>query len=340
MTVDTHWNMVPLLVPCSASPFVEARHAYTVSQGDTTVTFDSGVKPSADFAGSAYFSGVTSAATGNLGTQLRLGSTDDFTLGNGDFTIEAWISSDSAVAPVDTGVNEMVPHTIVERGSGSGGSAGNWSLQINSYRVQGAPDTFAYKLSFYCVEYAAGSVMLEGADLTTGTFGWVHVAVTRNGDEWTLWRAGMPDNRVTSSVTIVTPSPGADIRIGNSIADTSNLGNAQPTTGRSFNGYIAGVRITKGYCRYGRSFEQAFVDMNAAPGLPFPETEDTGDYTGSTFTGPRGAQGANATGEPQQGPDGEGGAGIPLTLPAPALRYDQQNEDQCRRLIEAASRRA
>src|SRR3990167_10885722 len=274
MSTDWVWNNVPLLVPCSASPFVEARHGYTVSQGDTKVTFESSVKQGAAWAGSAYFSGVTSAATGNLGTQLRVGSTDDFTLGSGDFTIECWATADSLQPPADTGVNEFVPHTLIERGSASGGAAGNWSLQYNAIRTQGAPDVITYSVGFYCVEYAAGALMLEAT--VGGGLGWRHWAVTRNGDEWTLWLNGVPMDRQISTVTIVSPSPGADIRIGNSIADTSNLGNAQ-SFGRSFEGYIADVRITKGYCRYGRSFEQCFVDMDAPPGAPLPDTEDTGD---------------------------------------------------------------
>lgn len=341
MTVDAHWNLVPCLVPCSATPFVEARHGYTVNQGTTTVTFSSSVKPSAEFAGSASFSGVTSAPTGTNGTMLRIPSTDDFTLGAGDFTIECWVTTNGAQPPADSGLDEMIPHVLIERAHGSGGNAGDWSLQLDTYRIKrpSLPDIFQYKFGFYCVEYSASAMMMEGSDVATGAIGWVHIAVTRNGNEWTLWRAGLPDARVIATPTMVSPSPGADIRLGNSVADTSNLGNAQ-SFGRSLDGYITAARITKGYCRYSRSFASCFTAMNAPPGLPLPETEDAGDYSGATYTGATGAQGANATGEPQQGPDGDISGGVAVALPAVLPRYDQQNEQQTRRLIEAASRRA
>lgn len=338
MSGDVHWNMVPLLVPCSASPFVEARHAYTVNQGSTTVTFSSSVKPSASFAGSASFSGVTSAPTGSAGTQLRVGSTDDFTLGSGDFTIECWATANTLAPPADSGLDEMIPHVLVERAHGSGGNAGDWSLQVDTYRIQGTPDQFRYKFGFYCVEYSASAMMLEGSDIAAGFFDWLHIAVTRNGNEWVLWRQGIPDARVLATPTMVSPSPGADIRVGNSVADTSNLGNAQ-SFGRSFDGYITGVRLTKGYCRYGRSFQRCFVDMNAPPGLPFPEAIDSGDYSGPTFAGDTGPAGTNAVGEPLQGPAGSGGGGVAVALPPPTPQYDVHNETQTRRLIEAASRR-
>lgn len=343
MSLDRYWNNVPLLVPGSASPFVEARHGYTVTQGTTTVTFDSGVKPGAAWAGSAYFSGVTSGATGNDGTQLRLASSDDFTLGTGDFTIEAWIASDSAQPPADSGANELIPHTIIAREDTIGGSAGNWSLQLTTYRtkVPPDPDEISVTLAFYCVDHAAGSFLLESGTLPLGgTFDFTHVAVTRNGNEFQLWIAGEPNDRAISTPTIVSAS--AAIRIGNSISEKSNLGITQ-TFGRSFDGYIADVRITKGYARYTRTFTPAFDALQfAPPNGPLPDEDDTGDYTSSgvasTYQGATGAAGVGPDGPPEDGEEG-GGVGISISLPDPTPQYDQRNETETRRIIQDALRR-
>src|SRR3990167_6922853 len=217
-TLDPHWNTVPLLVMCQTDPFVDERHGYTVTEGGSGVTLDTGVKPFASVTGSAYFSGVSSQPTGNAGTQLRVGSTDDFTLGTGDFTIEAWAAYTTAPMPADIGVDEFVPYPIIERSNGTAG--GSWALQLLVERVQAPPDPdyTKYHISFYAGDYHATNAMLQ-AIIGTAPYGvlpsgWHHYAVTRNGNEFTLWVDGIPYDREVSTVDIASPGgAGADIRI-------------------------------------------------------------------------------------------------------------------------------
>lgn len=352
MTLDPYWNQVPLLVPCATDPFVESRHAYTVTQGTVDVELSTSVKPGAAWVGSADFVTNTttrSGATGNDGTQLRLASTDDFTLGSGDFTIECWASTSNAAMPQDDygDSTHFTPHALIERSNGT--AQGSWAIQFLTYRVENppGPDKPYYYISFYCGDYAPSTAMMR-VDTGSGTdnavpIGWHHYAVTRNGNEWTLWMDGVPLERVIATTTILSPSgAGADIRIGNSILETDSGGNAQNgvgSYGRAHHGYIADVRVTKGYCRYGRSFEPCFVDMDAAPGAPLPTSEDTGDYSSESYRGATGATGAAASGEPLEGEPGEGRVSLNIALPSPTPQYDQQNESETRRTIMDALRR-
>lgn len=348
MTLDRFWNNVVLLVPLSAEPFTEDRHGYTVNQGTTDVEMtDPEVTYIFDNVPVAVFLGETSAASGNNGTQLRIGSTDDFTLGSGDFTIEAWCSYAGGAPPDDTSIgveapDEYTPYPIIERSNGT--ATGAWSLEFYSNRNHldaPAEDEITQYITFYCGDYAASSAMMSFQQDVDDPFSqWHHYAVTRNGNEWTLWMQGVPVDRQIATTTIATPSgAGADIRIGNSILDTSSSGFSQ-TDGRGFPGWIGQVRITKGYARYTRSFEPAFIDLNAPPGAALPSGNDEGDYSGSTYRGATGAQGNPATGEPEPGEPGQGKVSLSVVLPDPPAQYDVRDQNETRRVIMDAMRQA
>lgn len=341
MSVDPFWNHVMVLLPMSSLGVNETRHGYTVHETYTTggnLAADSADQIYSPAVDTVFFGGETSGASGVTGAMLRLDSDDDFTLGTGDFTIECLFSGDSMDYPSDSGVDEFTPHTLIERQRASV-TGGAWALHVNHHRIQGAPDTFKEELVFYSGDFG-GNILTTGQQ-DVGQIclsSWRHVAITRCGNRWFMFLDGVQIDEATSTANVATVGSGADIRVGNSIYDTSSLGFSQ-TNGRGWKGNIAQVRITKGTARYTRDF------TNNLPSAPWPTAEDTGDYTGGGFTGATGSAGADATGTSQSGPPGEdaedvGGRSVAPVLAAipPKPYYDQQNETEFRRAVEAAFR--
>jgi hypothetical protein len=228
-----------VLLTCQSNRFIDTSTtaATLTPNGNVSVQRFSPFAPTAPYAagtdgGSGYFDGS--------GDYLRVASNTDaaLSLGTSDFTYEAWVYptafvSGSSVIGVQTQTN---------------GSAGNgFALYLTN---TGAPGVLAAASSGgYAVNFTGTAIPLNA---------WTHLAVTRSGNTFTLWRNGVSDGTATSSVTITQDS-------------TSGYGGwntgASPQTGQGHNGYIVD-RLTKGGALYSATF--------TPPSSPFTTTVSAG----------------------------------------------------------------
>lgn len=219
-----------------------------------------------------------------------------FYFGSGNFTIEGWFK-ENAVSRLNM--------TMIEKDSGTF-PAGSWVLLIN------ADSASSGKVAFSAADYSTSAYALRSAN-TFNDNAWHHVAVVRNGDQWTLFVDGTAEDRLVSTATISDLS--TDPVIGYSVHGS-----------RAWTGYLDEWRITKGVARYTVNF----TVQTAA----FPETYDDG-----TYTGPAGPAGQNIVGPPgPPGDDGEGANLTPIALPPAPPQYDQADQAQARRIIEQGLR--
>ena len=341
MGVDLFWNRVAAALHTDALPAVESKGKTVTKTGTSgAITADAGQPLFGQ--STLHFVGEGNSAPGvQDGSALRIDTHADFNIGSGDWTLEGWALMDSGMVMSDT-VNANVPHPMIERSNASF-SAGSWSFHDAVYRIDIPPQTRVPKLEFWLADYSTTQYMLQYTPGVTHEGSWRHFAVVRAGDLWTMYIQGESVATITSALAVADPT-GANLIIGNSIFNTDSLGlPTTPTTaGRSFTGNLAEWRITKGLARYTVNFANAFDAPGVGPGARFPDTLDTGDYSGSTFTGATGATGAAATVpglDGEAGPDGRSGASGTLVLPLPSPAYDQRNETETRRAIELALRR-
>lgn len=349
-TRDPCWNMVSTLMALDDNPRTCKKGKTVIENGDITRDTSNTLFGLA----STYFGGDSSYPTGTAGSMVRIASHFDFSFGSGDFTVECWAwplsASVLAMPDDDHGDRPFVPYPLVER-SNATFATGSWSFHFAAYRNEAPPnpDFASWAMQFWASDYSTTAPMLEYEWPITGgvpqepPITWAHYAVTRNENEWTLWINGVPADSITSSIAIGEPSPGADLRVGNSIFSTDNKGVDQPTTGRAFEGNIGQVRITKGWARYTRTFEEAFTtapyQTTAAatepPTAPFPTAEDAGDY--GQDLGPAGAAATGAR------VDGVAGADAPPPppprLPSPPPHYDPRDQAEMRRILERTFQR-
>ena len=156
------------------------------------------------------------------GDYLKILQNDGLELGSGDYTIECWVNI-SAAANVGGIFSKGLPSTL---------NTSTWSLEFNT--------TNNY-VSWY-VQAASISYIITGSQ-NIKTSNWIHIAVTRSGNDTKLFVNGVQDGSTyTGGYTIAT---GGDLYLG--------TGFYAPTT-RTITGYIDDFRITKGIARYTSSF--------------------------------------------------------------------------------------
>lgn len=339
MSVDPYWNHVAALLYLETDPAVEEKGKTVVMTGTAdAITVDGSQTLFGD--DTLHFVGEANDAGGVSGSTIRvdLGAQADaatFNFGSGDFTIEIWALADTSM-PKSTTIDAFMPYPMMERSNASFNS-GCWSLHDAVYnKVIGGSETRKPAFEFWHADYSTTAPMLDGGFGSGDKEGqWTHFAVTRQGNQWTLWIQGVATATRTSTLTSGEPS--AHLRIGNSIFHTDSVGGSG-SQGRAWTGNLAECRVTKGFARYTVNFEDAFTD-GVGPGARFPNEWDSGDYSGSTFTGPQGAAATGDRIDGLPGPDGEGTSlGVTLTLPSPPPTYNQQNEAETRRAIENAVR--
>jgi hypothetical protein len=135
---------------------------------------------------------------------------NSFSFGTSDFTLECWIYPTGSV----------IGNLFSQRGSGM-----SWRYE-NSQSVR----------FFYGNGLGGFSTSNSSVPLNT----WSHVALTRNGNTFTIWVNGQSSatNTITASMDYAIP------RIGTSITYPAE----------AFQGYIDDFRITKGVARYASNF--------------------------------------------------------------------------------------
>mgnify|MGYP003325319828 CR=1 FL=1 len=173
----------------------------------------SGLETPTAVTGSVSFDGT--------GDYLSLADSNDWYLGNGDFTVEAHIYGNSFGSF----------NGIVGQWPSSGGNTNNSFV----FEVVGG------ELEFY---YSVGSTLygpIQGAKVSTQE--WHHVAATRSGNTMYIFLDGVMFGSGDTSVTHTFNDPSSSLTVGGNI-DSAGY----------FNGYISNVRILKGTALYTANF--------------------------------------------------------------------------------------
>jgi hypothetical protein len=185
------------------------------------------------FGGSSmYFDGTGDALFSPYSPNLNLGS--------GDFTIEGWVYFSSLPSN----------NYVLFASYGNSTSAQRWIFGYDTRSVTSSPGLF------FTVINSSNSVIVDvpgGGTSGWATGTWYHVAITRSGSSWKLFRDGT-QNGSTVTDTDAIPDP---------TANGLNIGTEPDKSSAAFNGYIDDLRITKGVARYTANF--------TAPTAPFAD---------------------------------------------------------------------
>ena len=161
---------------------------------------------------------------------LEASNSDDFQLGTGDFTVEAWVLANSFSGS----------HQIISMSDGTE----NWQLFRHSgetlrwnSRGTGDSGTTAYNAD---------------VDLETGT--WHHVAATRSGNTLRLFKNGIVVGTFgyNSDLTLSAGGPSIGIWDGDK-------------TSEDWSGHISNVRIIKGKALYTANFKPPMRELEVTP---------------------------------------------------------------------------
>jgi hypothetical protein len=167
------------------------------------------------------------------GDYLNVADNAAFTMGSGDFTIEAWVYKTST----DRGY-------IVGQSDGVSLAATSFALQVN------ASNKLVSAVAVSSTEYAATST----ADFPLNQ--WVHVAMVRNGGNLSQYINGTKDGENTGLST-------NSINDSSIIVSVGALGNLNSL--RWF-GYISNARIVKGRAVYTSNFTPSTTPLGAISG--------------------------------------------------------------------------
>ena len=165
--------------------------------------------------GSMYFDGT--------GDYLQSIPTPDLELGSGDYTVECWINISAAASYGG----------IVGKGPVGALTNTTWIIEFS-----GSANT----LSVFIYNANNSAYIINGTtNVKTST--WIHVALTRSGNNTRLFINGTQEGSTyTSGYTI---SAGNNLYVGG--------GYFAPST-RTITGYLQDLRITRGYARYTANF--------------------------------------------------------------------------------------
>lgn len=204
------------------------------SNGSTTFTDEKGHTLTA--VGNAQLTttspkfGSACATFDGTGDYVTVSDTADLELGSSDLTIEFWIKTTQTLGyacPLgrDNGTFPAGAWSILLNGNGSG------SIQL------------------WCSNYSSGSVFLQSAAISLNDGNWHHIAITRSGSAWSIWKDGVSVASNTWAGSIADAA--LDLNIGR-----------DPGYSRDFNGQLDDLRITK-TARYTANF--------VPPAIPFAD---------------------------------------------------------------------
>ena len=156
------------------------------------------------------------------GNYLSTEDSDDFNLGSGDFTIEAWIFT-SATSTFEG---------IIGQWPASGASANNsWVLEVVGGDLE----------FYYCHSGATLVGPIQGGSISTNK--WTHVMATRSGNTMYMFINGTAHNNSGQSVTHTFNDSTYDVTIGGYVA-----------TAAMWSGNISNVRVIKGTALHTSNF--------------------------------------------------------------------------------------
>ena len=207
------------LLACHANRFRDgSSNNFTITRnGDTRIERFSPFAPTAEYStsvigGSAYFDGT--------GGFLSLANTTALDFGTGDFTVEFWINASSVPSQFNV--------------IGTAGSFQTGSTRIGKDNAAG--------MSLYA-NNGANIIVQESSFSTADINVWIHYAVVRSGNNFTLYRNG-------SSVGTGTKTQAVSLTLSGGVV----IGTSWDTTGQNLHGYLSNLRALKGTALYTSSF--------------------------------------------------------------------------------------
>jgi hypothetical protein len=219
-----------LVLACQDNRFKDnSTNAFAITvNGDTRISKFAPFNPpasysTASYGGSGYFDGT--------GDYLRIADNVAFTLGSGDFTVEAWVYNGTS------GTRQFI--------SAQGDSSG-FQTSISYFVEKTAANKFRSGVCSSSTEYAAVST----ADLPLNQ--WVHVAFVRNGNTGTNYINGVADGTVSLTGVTVNDST-------NQVA----IGALGELTSLLYTGYISNFRLVKGTAVYTANFTPPTTPLTA-----------------------------------------------------------------------------
>lgn len=163
------------------------------------------------------FGGKSAYFDGN-GDSVNMPASADNNFGSGDFTIDLWIKT-----------TQTTQYATIVSKTPSSFSTGMWSLMLNH--------TTAGDIAFYANEYSGVAPIVRTAGSLANTGNWVHIALVRYGDVWSIYVDGILKASATAAKTIT------DLNSAVYVGQDQNYS-------RYFSGYIDEVRISKGIARF------------------------------------------------------------------------------------------
>ena len=172
--------------------------------------------------------GVASQAT----DYCNQASASQTTFGTGDFTIECWFRTTAKTNEFPTMISNC-PSASPLFTSG----ANVWELmdRHNSY-----PTKLAFWTTAYFFSGGNDAILVSATSISNGV--WNHVAITRNGNLWTMWLNGASEATRTSSTTL-----------DGGTARALGIGKGDSAKQTNYDGYIDEVRLSN-ICRYTTAF--------------------------------------------------------------------------------------
>lgn len=207
------------------------------TNGSTVFTDSSSAPKAITTVGNAQVSTAQSKFGGSgylgdgTGDYLSTPAHADFVFGTGDFTIDGWIYLNSWT---------QGPSIFSNRDGG-------WSATEFVFKVETNGRLW--------VDTGLANIVSGATVLATGV--WTHVALIRSGSTLRLFLNGVQDGEAATSVNLTKQS-------------LVKVGGGDPDTGRSLNGYMDELRISKGVARWTANF----TPPAAAYGVPtYPTTQ-------------------------------------------------------------------
>ena len=205
------------LLTCQSNRFIDnSTNAFAITRnGDVSVQRFSPFNPTAPYAagtdgGSGYFDGS--------GDYLSVVDNAAFTLGSGDWTIEAWVFTGTSAT-----------QKVVAGQIDSGGNVSSLSFQLDMSSTDYPRIIIASGTTTY----------IATSSSTLPKNQWVHLAGVRDGNTMRIYVNGVQTG--TQSVTGVTV---------NDSSSNVGIGRHGEYAGLDWNGYISNFRLVKGTCVY------------------------------------------------------------------------------------------
>jgi hypothetical protein len=203
--------------------------------------------------GNARYSGVSKYALGSFyfdgnGAYLTIPDSDDFHLGNNDFTVEAWVRM-TAYATLNAA------SYVVMIAAQDLSTSRSWSFQI-----EGTATSFT-TLNFTGFADNGSNYTAVSAGYAFALNTWYHVAASRIGDLVYLHINGVCVNPGGTAFSRTIQNSTTTVKIGALEYDA--------TYHYYFTGYIDDLRITRGVGRYKTDFTPAAIVASAPTGDPY-----------------------------------------------------------------------